>query len=489
MDSEERMNHSTDDHFQPEKSHSCSLHYIFSNKSKLWALDIDSLDFARQLDMDDPLQEFRKRFHYPKKKYIMGNDANDSSDDDEECIYFCGHSLGLQLKSIENELQDVTKNWARRAVESHFHGKFPAASCDGLLKENMAYLVGAEANEVAVMNGLTVNIHVMLSSFYRPTTQRHKILMLDNGFHSDLYAVRSHVRLRGYEPDESIVFLKPKPGNHLLNPKDILSFIEERGEEFAIIFLEGVHFYTGQLFDMKRITKVAHKKCCIVGFDLAHAIGNVELHVHDWNIDFAMWCTYKYMNCGAGSLGAIFVHNRHTSGKNPVIPMMAGWWGISDKFSLSREFNAAEGADRFKISNSSPFLAIMIHANLEVFREAGIERLVEKQHLLTGYLDYLLKKTFVQTSESMLNNQLIKIITPSNPSRRGCQISLLSLVPISELENLLKEKGIVCDVRKPSAIRITPVPLYNTFTEVYNFVHALEDILFNVSNRDEKENI
>lgn len=485
-ESEKNLTHS--EQFVSEEIFPSAVSHEFAVRSKSWSIDVDSPDFAMRMDKEDPLQSFRKLFHYPKKKCVRHDDIKDNSKDDEEnCIYFCGHSLGLQPKTLENELHDAITNWAKRGVQCHFYGKYPAASSDNMLKENMAYMIGSETNEVALMNSLTVNIHVLLSSFYKPTLQRHKILMLEQGFPSDLYAVQSHVRLRGYDPANTIVFMKPRPGSHLINPKDVLSFIEKEGDKFALIFLEGVHFYSGQLFDMKNITRVGHKKGCVVGFDLAHAVGNVKLHLHEWNVDFAMWCTYKYLNSGPGSMGAIFVHSRHMKGTNQIFPMMAGWWGISDKFSMSRVFEAADGADRFKISNPSPFLVAMMSSSLDIFREAGIDRLQEKQHLLTGYLEYLLRKNFYETPDGEAKVPLIEILTPSNPRRRGCQISLMTLTPIYELESILKEKGIMCDVRKPSVIRVTPVPLYNTFTEVYKFVHALKDIFENFQVSDDEE--
>ncbi|XP_035217697.1 kynureninase-like, partial [Stegodyphus dumicola] len=280
---------------------------------------------------------------------------------------------------------------------------------------------------------------LLQSSFYQPTEERHKILMVDNGFHSDLYAVQSHIKLRGYDPKESIIFLKPG---------------------------------------------------CVVGFDLAHAVGNVKLQLHEWEVDFALWCTYKYLNSGAGSMGCIYVHERHTNGYNEIIPMMQGWWGVSnaEKFSLQREFIPADGADRFKISNPSPFLSAMVLVNLEVFREAGIERLQEKQKLLTGYLEYLLKKHFPPSNGIESGKPHIQVITPSNPKRRGCQISIMSSRPITEIDERLKAKGIVCDMRKPSVLRVTPAPLYNSFTEVYKFVHILEEVVDEISWQNGQQN-
>ncbi|XP_054710920.1 kynureninase-like [Uloborus diversus] len=463
---------------------SSALHYDFAARAKSWSIEVDSLDYARRLDKDDPLRNFRKLFYYPKKKsFVEGSETVE--DENEDCIYFCGHSLGLQLKSIEHNLQSVLQNWADRAVESHFNGDLPAALCDIPLKENMAYLVGAEPDEIAIMNGLTVNIHFMLSTFYQPTEERHKILMVDNGFHSDLYAVQSHIKFRGYDYQKSIVFLKPRPGEQLINPKDIMNVIEQQGKEIALIFMEGVHFYTGQLFDMKNITRAGHKQGCTVGFDLAHAAGNVELHLHDWDVDFGLWCTYKYLNSGAGSMGAIFVHRKHTS-ENIILPALRGWWGLSNekKFDLSRTFEPAPGADRFKVSNPSPFLAAMILANLKVFKEAGVDRLLEKQRLLSGYLEYLLMKHFPPVDEEEARRPNIQIITPSNPKRRGCQLSLMSSVPIEIIDDQLKAKGILCDVRKPSVLRVTPVPLYNSYKEVYQFVHTLKEIVSDLPYRE-----
>lgn len=454
---------------------SCSQ--LLGWKAKEWNVEENSLEFAHLMDKEDPLRDFRKLFHYPKKKTLPHVDLQQLENDDEETIYFCGHSLGLQLKSTESYLQEVLNNWAEKGVHSHFHGYLPAALCDLPLKEKMGQLVGAYEDEIVVMNGLTVNIHLLLASFYRPTPERYKILLPENGFPSDLYAVRSQITLHGYDPDDSIIFLRPRKGEYLLNPHDVQSVIENEGHRIAVIFLEAVHFYTGQLLDLKQITENGHKKGCVMGFDLAHAVGNVELHLHEWDIDFAVWCTYKYLNAGAGSLGSIFVHNKFTqNGITNNIPMFKGWWGVhpKSKFSMKREFDPAEGADRFKLSNPSPFLAAMVFASLEVFEEAGIDRLVTKQRYLTGYLEYLLEQSF--PSEEKHTTKVLTIITPNNPKQRGCQLSIATSFPLDKVEGELKKRGIVCDIRLPSVIRITPVPLYNTFTEVYQFVRTLKEI-------------
>ncbi|CAL1290666.1 unnamed protein product [Larinioides sclopetarius] len=461
----------------------------FMRKSKSWILDVDSEAFARQLDKDDPLRDFRKRFYYPKKKYLSGVDPQSLLDENEESIYFCGHSLGLQLKSIESSVENVLKSWAERGVECHFSGNLPAAFCDKPLKENMAYLVGALPEEVTAMNGLTVNIQLLLATFYRPTEERNKILMVANCFHSDLYAVRSHITLRGYDPDESLIFLKPQSDDFLVSSEDIREVIGREGKNIALIFLEGVHFYTGQLFDMGEITRLGHEQGCVVGFDLAHAIGNVQLQLHDWNVDFAVWCTYKYLNSGPGCMGGAFVHQRLTQGKNGILPAMRGWWGLSEKtkFDFDDEFTPAEGADRFKLSNPSPYLSTMLLANLQVFREAGLERLRAKQRLLTGYMEYLLRKHLPQYEDTHPEKPHIRIITPKNPRNRGSQLSLISSVPITTCEALLKAKGIVCDIRRSVVIRITPVPLYNTFSEVRNFVYIFKEIWDNELSNEHPE--
>ncbi|GFT96220.1 kynureninase [Nephila pilipes] len=462
----------------PEIQTNSTPFHDFMKRSKAWSLDIDSEEFAQQMDREDPLREFRKLFHYPKKRFLLNVDEENLEDENEETIYFCGHSLGLQLKSVKATVKNVLKDWAQQGVECHFNGSLPAAHCDKSLKEKMAYLAGALPEEVTAMNGLTVNIHMLLASFYRPTAMRHKILMVTNGFHSDLYAVQSHIELRGYDPEESMIFLKPRPGSDIINTEDIRKMIEKEGKNIAVIFLEGVHFYTGQLFDMKEITRMGHEKGCVVGFDLAHAIGNVPLQLHDWNVDFAIWCTYKYLNSGPGCMGAAYCHERHMQGDNAIIPAIRGWWGLSDKkkFAFDQEFTPAEGADRFKLSNPSPYLSAMILANLEVFKEAGVERIQAKQRLLTGYLEYLIRKHFPQYDETDQDKPHIRIITPSSPKNRGSQLSLVSSVPVSKCESIMKAKGIVCDIRKGSVIRVAPAPLYNKFSEVYRFVHTLKNI-------------
>ncbi|GIX99161.1 kynureninase [Caerostris darwini] len=317
----------------------------FTKKSQSWLVDIDTLEFAQQLDKEDPLKDFRKRFNYPKKKNLSGVNLDDLKDENEESIYFCGHSLGLQLKSVDNSVHQVLQDWAEKGVECHFLGNLPAAESDKPLKEKMAYLVGALPEEIAIMNGLTVNIHILLATFYKPTPERYKILMVGGGFSSDLYAMQSHVTLRGYDPEESLLFLQPTSDDYIINPEDILELIEKEGKSIAVIHMEGVHFYTGQLFNMKEITRAGHKQGCVVAFDLAHAIGNVQLQLHDWNVDFAMWCTYKYLNSGPGCMGAAFVHQRHTKGPKGILPALRGWWGLSDKrkFSFDQEFTPAVG--------------------------------------------------------------------------------------------------------------------------------------------------
>ncbi|XP_042898804.1 kynureninase-like isoform X2 [Parasteatoda tepidariorum] len=461
----------------------------FIKKSQKWSSSMDSLEFAKRMDKEDPLGEYRKLFNYPKKKDISGVCLRNISDGEEECIYLCGQSLGLQLKSTESKVQDALNNWAIRGVDSHFTGEFPAALSDQPLKEQMANLVGAETNEIAFMNALTVNIHFMLASFYRPSENRYKILMVEGGFHSDLYAVQSHVKLRGYDPEESIVFLKPEEGEHIVRPQKVLSFIKEEGENIALIYLEGVHYYTGQLFDMKAITKAGHEQGCMVGFDLAHAVGNVKLKLHEWNIDFAVWCSYKYLNSGAGNMGAIFCHSKHTQGANQIMPALRGWWGLDfkRKFTFDKEFTAAAGADRFRLSNPSPILCAMISNSLNVFNKVGMDKIQAKQRLITGYLEYLLRKLLMMSSLKNSESAQIQIITPRDPKERGSQISLLSSIPISQCEELLKSHGIVCDIRSPSVLRVTPAPLYNTFTEVYKFAHFFKDAWETIQSNESRE--
>jgi len=412
--------------------------------------------FALHMDAVDPLNAYRSRFYMPKRK------------NGDEVLYFCGNSLGLQPRSVSTVMERELTDWATLAVEGHFKENDAWITYHDALGASMAEIVGAKPEETVVMNTLTVNLHLMMVSFYRPTAQRFKILMEYSPFPSDTYAVRSQVAFHGYDPNEAIIELKPEDGSVLVATEAIEALLEKEGDSIALVMLGGVNYYTGQVYDMKRITDTAHKMGCIVGFDLAHGAGNVLLKLHDWNVDFAVWCTYKYLNAGPGAVAACFVHERH--GRNSELPRFAGWWGHNKerRFLMENRFNPIEGADGWQLSNP-PILALTgLKASLEIFAQTTMETLVQKSRLLTGYLEFLLDR---------LNNNAISIITPRAPEQRGCQLSIRVKGSDKSLFNRICAQGVIADWREPDAIRVAPVPLYNSFHDVYRFINVLQSVL------------
>jgi kynureninase len=406
-------------------------------------------DFAAEMDTRDPLTRFRERFYFPKTK------------SGDECIYLCGHSLGLQPKSAGSFLDQELHDWAQLGVEGHFQAKNPWMPYHRLLTQQTATLVGAKPIEVVVMNSLTVNLHLMMTSFYRPTSKRHKILIEGSAFPSDQYAVQSQIRLHGFDPATSLLELRPREGESCMRDEEIEELIEREGESIALIMLGGVNYATGQLFDMAAITKAGHRKGCIVGFDLAHAAGNVPLCLHDWNPDFAIWCSYKYLNGGPGCVAGCFVHERHAQAFD--LPRFAGWWGHDEKtrFQMGPDFRPMAGADGWQLSNP-PILALApLRASMEIFSEAGMQNLRAKSLSLTGYLQFLLAQ---QASPKF------SIITPSEPERRGAQLSIRIAEDGRKLCERLAHEGVIGDWREPDTFRVAPVPLYNSYCDVYNFV-------------------
>jgi kynureninase len=406
-------------------------------------------DFAAEMDARDPLSQFRERFYFPKTK------------SGHECIYLCGHSLGLQPKSASSFLEQEVRDWAQLGVEGHFHAKSPWMPYHRLLTQQTATLVGARPIEVVVMNSLTVNLHLMMTSFYRPTTKRHKILIEGSAFPSDQYAVQSQIRLHGFDPATSLLELRPREGESCIRDEDVEALIERGGGSIALIMLGGVNYATGQLFDMAAITKAGHRNGCFVGFDLAHAAGNVPLHLHDWNPDFAIWCSYKYLNGGPGCVAGCFVHERHARAFD--LPRFAGWWGHDEKtrFQMGPDFHPMAGADGWQLSNP-PILALApLRASMGIFSEAGMENLRAKGLSLTGYLEYLLTQ---HTSPKF------SVITPREPERRGAQLSIRIASNGRQLCEQLASEGIIGDWREPDTFRVAPVPLYNSFQDVCSFV-------------------
>jgi kynureninase len=411
-------------------------------------LDI-SAEFATAQDARDPLAKFRDKFYFPRAK------------DGSDAIYLSGHSLGLQPRRVREYIEQELKDWQDLGVEGHFRGHNPWVSYHHTLTDQTARLVGAKPVEVVVMNSLTVNLHLMMVSFYRPTAQRHKIVIEGSAFPSDQYAVKSHIRSRGYHPDESLLEITPRPGESTIREEDIQSLIAREGHLIALIMLGGVNYATGQAFNMEAITAAGHKKGCIVGFDLAHAAGNLRLNLHDWNVDFAVWCSYKYLNGGPGCIAGCFVHERHAS--EVSLPRYAGWWGHDEKtrFQMGPDFRPTPGADGWQLSNPSILSMAALRASMDIFDEAGIARLREKSVSLTGYLESLLEH---------YASDRFSMITPRDPERRGAQLSLRIVNHGRALCDRLAGEGVICDWREPDILRVAPVPLYNSYRDVHRFV-------------------
>lgn len=416
-----------------------------------------SESYAINCDLQDPLRNFRDKFYIPQ------------TDEGDPLIYFCGHSLGLQPKKTPLLIEQELEYWSKLGVEGHFKEDAPWYSYHSLVRNSLANIAGAYPEEVVAMNSLTVNLHLMLVSFYQPTKNRHKILMEEPAFSSDTYAVKSQVRHHGYDPDSSIIVVKPKNDQFYLKIEEIEEILDLQGDEIALVLFSGVNYITGQYIDIERISKKAHEKGAFVGFDLAHAIGNLPLHLHDWNVDFAVWCSYKYLNSGPGAIGGAFIHEKHH--KDASLNRFAGWWGNDPKtrfqLHLQPDFIPAQSADGWQLSNPSIFALAPLRSSLEIFDLAGIDNLRKKSILLTGYLEYLIKEISLPG---------LTIITPSNKSQRGCSISILVENGIEELIASLKKAHIQFDFRPPNILRITPVPLYNTFHEVWRFAHILKDL-------------
>ena len=414
------------------------------------------LDYAKQLDNEDELAAYRNQFHIPKDK--NGN----------ELIYLCGNSLGLQPKSTKSYINQELEDWANLGVEGHTEAKNPWLPYHEFLNESMAKVVGAKPIEVIVMNTLTANLHFMMVSFYKPTKKRYKILIEADAFPSDKYAVESQLRHHGYDDKEGLILWKARKDEELARYEDLETILETQGDEIALVMIGGVNYYTGQFFDLKRITELGHKHGCVVGFDCAHGAGNVELNLHDSEADFAVWCTYKYMNSGPGSLSGCFVNERHAYNKS--LNRFTGWWSHNKKtrFNMRGEFDQLPGAEGWQLSNPPILSMAAIKASLDMFNEVGFKKLTKKSKKLTGYFEFLINE---------LNNKDIKIITPSNPDERGCQLSIQVKNADRALHNKLTESGIISDWREPDVIRCAPVPLYNSYQDVYNMVERLKVIL------------
>ncbi len=410
-----------------------------------------SLEFAQSQDQTDILFPFRERFHFPQHN---GMDVH----------YFCGNSLGLQPKSVSYLMEKELQDWAAYGVEGHFNAALPWFKYHHFFSERLAKIVGADKDEVVAMNTLTVNLHVLMQSFYQPKGGRYKILMEAGAFPSDQYAMETQVRMHGFDPYDAIIEISPREGEYIIEEDDIIEAIMKAGTSLALVVIGGVNYYTGQFFDLQRITAAAHYVGAYAGFDLAHAIGNIPLKLHDWDIDFACWCSYKYLNSGPGGVGGIYVHERF--GNDPQFFRLGGWWGNDEntRFKMQKGFIPQKGAASWQMSNAPVFNMVAHNAALDIFEKAGMKELKAKSDNLTGYLEFLLNQ---------ITNLSFEIITPADPARRGAQISMLFAERGREVFDHLANSGIIADWREPNVIRVAPVPLYNTYQDVYRLYEVL----------------
>ncbi len=412
--------------------------------------------YAKEQDNLDELKQYRQQFHMPTNK------------EGEEFIYLCGNSLGLQPKTTKEYINQELDDWAKFGVEGHFEAKNPWLAYHEFLTESMAKIVGAKPLEVVIMNTLTTNLHLLMVSFYKPTKTKYKIVIESDAFPSDKYAVESQLRHHGFNEKEGLILWKPRKGEELLRIEDLENIVEEQGDEIALLMIGGVNYYTGQFLDLKRIAKIGHAKNCKVGIDLAHGAGNVQANLHDSGVDFAAWCTYKYLNSGPGSLGGLFVHEKYAHNKD--LNRFAGWWSHnkSTRFNMRQEFDVLAGAEGWQLSNPPILSMAAIRASLDVFNEVGMDKLTAKSKKLTGYLEFLLNG---------IDSDKIQIITPKNSNERGCQLSIQVKNADKKLHTALTDAGVISDWREPDVIRVAPVPMYNSFEDVYRFVEILKGLI------------
>ena len=424
----------------------------------------NKLEFAKSLDRNDPLKHFREKFFIPQHH---GRDS----------IYFNGNSLGLQPRSTAKYVQQELDDWARLGVEGHFDAKNPWMPYHEIFPKQLSAIVGCQTNEVVVMNQLTVNLHLLMVTFYRPTKNRYKIICEAKAFPSDQYAFESQARFHGFDPAEAVIEVAPREGEHVLRTDDILETIQKHGDSVAVVLFGGISYYTGQFFDLPAITRKAHEVGAFAGFDLAHAAGNVELHLHDWDVDFACWCSYKYLNSGPGGVAGVYIHEKHAS--NTSLPRFAGWWGYTKetRFRMEKGFKAIPTAEGWQVSNA-PILSMAAHkASLDIFGEAGMDKLHEKRKKLASYLQFILEDI-----NKEMRNGLVEFITPVDENERGCQTSMLMLQKGRELFEALSKQGVIADWREPNVIRIAPVPLYNSFEDIWHFGDIISNTMHSVNN-------
>ena len=417
-----------------------------------------SIEDAKALDAQDPLSSFREKFLIPQH-------------DGRDALYFTGNSLGLQPKSAKDALQQELDDWAEHGVEGHFRARNPWMHYHELFSSALSKIAGAKESEVCAMNALTVNLHLLMISFYRPEGKRTKIICEAKAFPSDRYALLSQIRFHGGNPETDLIELSPRDGEHILRTEDILKAIEETGDELATVMIGGVNYYTGQFHELKKITEAAHAQDALCGFDLAHAMGNVKLELHDWNVDFACWCSYKYMNSGPGAVSGIYVHERH---HNVDLPRLEGWWGHDKKtrFLMEPDYISMGTAESWQMSNA-PVLNMAVHkASLDIFMEAGgMDALTERSLRLTNFLEATVHKVAEETGKEL------EILTPSDTHLRGCQLSIVAHGQGRDLFDKLMENGVFVDWREPAVIRMAPVPLYNSFEDITRFGLILRDAI------------
>lgn len=420
----------------------------------------NTVEFAREMDSKDPLRSFRDKFFFPNFHK-------------NEVVYLTGNSLGLQPKSIKDYIQEELDAWAKYGVEGHFLAKKPWFSYHEFLTNKAATIVGAKPEEVVVTHSLTTNLHLLMVSFFKPEGKRKKIICEAKAFPSDAYALESQVKFHGLNLEEDLIEIAPRDGEHLINEEDILNKIAEVGDELAMVMIGGVNYYTGQLFDMKKITEAGHAVGAKVGFDLAHAAGNINLQLHDWGVDFAAWCGYKYLNSSPGGVSGMFVHQRHAY--NPDLPRFAGWWGYDKetRFQMEPGFNPMRGAEGWQLSNA-PVLGMAAHlASLDIFEEAGMDRIGAKRDSLTAFMEFVIEDISDRNSDRCK----FEIITPKDKTKRGAQLSILAHGQGKALFDALTEEGVIADWREPNVIRIAPAPLYNSYEDCVRFGKCLENAI------------
>lgn len=416
-----------------------------------------SLSYAEAQDLQDPLNKYREQFYFPQRN---GKDA----------VYLCGNSLGLQAKGVKGAIEQELQDWQDYAVEGYWAAKNPWLYYQQYCSKPLTGMMGASVGELTVMNTLTVNLHLMMLSFYRPTRQRYKVLMEAGAFPSDQYAVETQVKWHGFDPELAIIEVSPRPGEHLIRLADILQIIDAESDSLALVLLGGINYYTGQLFDIQAITAAAHRVGAYAGFDLAHVAGNVPVSLHDWGVDFAVWCSYKYLNGGPGAVGGAFVHEKHTS--NQGLIRMGGWWGNeeSTRFKMEKGFVPKKTAEGWQLSTAQVFNMVSLKASLELFEAAGIAALRTKSTDLTNYLEYLL---------GQVKGINFEIISPNNCRERGAQLSLLFPDKGKEIHQQMTKAGIIVDWREPGVIRVSPAPLYNSYRDVFHFYEIIASIASN----------